>query len=323
MFADGALPALGEADWRLVQVFVAVVAAGGFSAAAAALRVDLSTVSKQMAALEARLGLRLAERGRGGFRLTADGRQLHALALPLLAAMRSFDSGVAALGQAPPPLLRLGVVDALMSLTTLAGNNLLADMLAGCSHAMPGLQLRISALRPLQIERDILAGQLDAGVIGARAAAPGLQQLPLYSEPNSLWVAPGHPWHDDAAAARSLQALAQLPFVADPYGDDVPEPLRSAWRQARPSAQADSLEGVALLVLTGCHAGVLPDHLVAQSQALRSLRRVWPDGLSFQQDIVLTCRAGKVDAVVRQLLRQLPGHRPAVRHAAGRPARSG
>jgi DNA-binding transcriptional LysR family regulator len=308
MFGDGALqalPAMGEADLRLLHSFMAVVAAGGFSAAAAGLQVDLSTISKQIAELEARLGLRLAQRGRAGFRLTADGERLHTLAARLFGAIRSFDAGVVALGQPPPPLLRLGVVDALMSLGTLAGNSLLADLLARCVRALPGLQLHISAMRPLQVERDILAGQLDAGIIGARAAAPGLQQLPLCSEPNSLWVAPGHPWYDRAEAPRSPQALAALAHVADPYGDELPEPLRSAWRQALPAAHADSLEGVALLVLTGCCAGVLPDHLVQQSQALRALRPVWPQRLSFRQDIVLTCRAGKVSAAVRQLLRQL------------------
>ena len=121
-----------------------------------------------------------------------------------------------------------------------AGNSLLADLLARCVRALPGLQLHISAMRPLQVERDILAGQLDAGIIGARAAAPGLQQLPLCSEPNSLWVAPGHPWYDRAEAPRSPQALAALAHVADPYGDELPEPLRSAWRRLVTSSSSTS-----------------------------------------------------------------------------------
>ena len=59
---------LSEGDLRLLRVFAKVVEAGGFSAAQIELNVSQSTISTHMTALEQRLGMRLCERGRSGFR---------------------------------------------------------------------------------------------------------------------------------------------------------------------------------------------------------------------------------------------------------------
>ncbi len=53
-------------DWNDARLVLAVARAGGLAAAAKALHVDHSTVFRRLAALEARLGLALFERGPGG-----------------------------------------------------------------------------------------------------------------------------------------------------------------------------------------------------------------------------------------------------------------
>ena len=68
---------LHEVDLRLLRVFDAVVRCGGLSAAQAELNVGQSTISMQIGQLEVRLGAKLCERGRGGFRLTDQGRAIH------------------------------------------------------------------------------------------------------------------------------------------------------------------------------------------------------------------------------------------------------
>ena len=62
---------LSDLDLRLIRVFLSVLDAGGISAAQTALNVSQSTISTQLATLETRLGFRLCERGRAGFRLTS------------------------------------------------------------------------------------------------------------------------------------------------------------------------------------------------------------------------------------------------------------
>ena len=53
------LGTVSELDIRLIRVFLAVVEAGGISAAQTALNTTQPTISAQLATLEARLGFRL------------------------------------------------------------------------------------------------------------------------------------------------------------------------------------------------------------------------------------------------------------------------
>ncbi len=81
---------LHDVDLRLLRVFDVVVRCGGLSAAQAELNVGQSTISMQLAQLEVRLGARLCERGRGGFRLTEEGRAIHEASQRLLSAVDGF-----------------------------------------------------------------------------------------------------------------------------------------------------------------------------------------------------------------------------------------
>ena len=67
-------------------LFLAVADASGLAGAARATGVPVPTLSRRMAALEARLGRHLFQRGPRGYALTADGRALLAEAEPLRAA---------------------------------------------------------------------------------------------------------------------------------------------------------------------------------------------------------------------------------------------
>ena len=60
-------------DLNDYALFAEVVTHGGFAAAGRALRVPKSTLSRRIAALETRLGVRLIERSARRFRLTEIG----------------------------------------------------------------------------------------------------------------------------------------------------------------------------------------------------------------------------------------------------------
>jgi LysR family transcriptional regulator, transcriptional activator for bauABCD operon len=296
------LAAINEAELRQLRVFCVVVAAGGLSAATAELQSDLSTVSRQFKELEARVGTRLAQRGRGGFALTPAGEQLHQAALHLLGSLQSFREEVAGLAGRNGAVLRLGVVDALLTATQ--GESRLPRALAACIDGVPGLALQLLTLRPIEIERRILAGELDAGILADHTPAAGLQHQRLYAEASSLYVAPGHPWFDRPDHELTLAELEHVACVVDPFSIDLPPPLRAAALRAG-HARADSIEGAAVLAATGRFAAFLPDHLVASTAPLARLRRVNPSLFSYAQDIVLSSRKGNADAALRVLLREL------------------
>lgn len=79
-----------------MEVFVRVVEQGGFTAAAKALGMTPSAVSKLVARLEARLGARLINRSTRKLQLTAEGQSFHERALRVLADLDEAERSVSA-----------------------------------------------------------------------------------------------------------------------------------------------------------------------------------------------------------------------------------
>lgn len=78
-----------------MQVFVTVLEAGSFSSAARRLMMTPSTVSKLVARLEARLGVRLVERSTRALSLTTEGHLYHERALRVLADLEELERELA------------------------------------------------------------------------------------------------------------------------------------------------------------------------------------------------------------------------------------
>lgn len=89
-----------------IEVFVRVVEAGSFSAAARALRMTPSAVSKLIARLEARIGARLVSRSTRKLLLTPEGAAFYESGLRILADMAAAEREAAA-GAAPRGRLRV------------------------------------------------------------------------------------------------------------------------------------------------------------------------------------------------------------------------
>jgi DNA-binding transcriptional LysR family regulator len=89
-----------------IEVFVRVVEAGSFSAAARALRMTPSAVSKLIARLEARLGARLISRSTRRLQLTPEGAAFHDSGTRILADLDAAEREAAA-GAAPRGRLRV------------------------------------------------------------------------------------------------------------------------------------------------------------------------------------------------------------------------
>jgi LysR family transcriptional regulator for bpeEF and oprC len=89
------------------KLFLEVVEAGSFSKAARLTGTVQSTVSKQIAALEARLGAQLVRRSSRGLTLTAAGQHYYDEALRLVEEFDALDEAVSERERAPSGLVRL------------------------------------------------------------------------------------------------------------------------------------------------------------------------------------------------------------------------
>ncbi len=117
-----------------IELFCAIVEAGGISAAALASGSSPPAVSRRLSALEKRLGVGLAERSARRFRLTDEGTLYYQHCRSILANLRDVDAEVSARGAAARGLLKVG---APMEL----GRRRIAPLLADFAARHPGLEV--------------------------------------------------------------------------------------------------------------------------------------------------------------------------------------
>ena len=100
-----------DVDLKRLRIFAAVVECGGFTAAENMLDINCSTISKAISDMESRLGVKLCNRGRGGFELTEEGEKLHQSSTKLFSAIGCYLNEVSNLDRSAQRILRIAVVD--------------------------------------------------------------------------------------------------------------------------------------------------------------------------------------------------------------------
>jgi DNA-binding transcriptional LysR family regulator len=154
-------------------LFRAIVEAGGISAAALALQSSPPAVSRRLAALETKFGVRLAERSARRFRLTDEGMLLYERSRSILEQVRDAEAEVASHGGVARGLLRVGA-------PTDFGRRHIAPFLAGFTARHPGLEAHlVLSDAGLEVEADgcdlVLRFGLpnDPGMIARKIAMTG------------------------------------------------------------------------------------------------------------------------------------------------------
>lgn len=276
---------INEVDIRLLRVFVAVVEAGGFSAAQATLNVAGSTISNHMSALESRLGVKLCQRGRVGFRLTDKGRVIHDAACRLLAATEAFRSDAAQVRGQLVGDLRLGLVDS--TVTDPASPVVRAlGRFSGREHRV---HLHVSVEAPQDLERRLLDGSLDLAIGSFPTRVSGLEYVALYGEAQEFYCGAGHPLFD--MPAPSLEDVRACRIVARGYWHQndlrrVGLPLSSA------AATVQAMEAQAMLILSGGYLGFLPTHYAAPWVAQGRLKSLLREATAYVAPFDLVTRRG-------------------------------
>lgn len=276
---------ISDVDIRLLRLFATVVECGGFAAAEAQLQTGLSTISKHVKELEVRLGMKLCRRGRAGFALTAQGREVNQAAQQLFGALESFRYRMNDIHAEIVGELNLGIIDTLVTDPQFR----LAQVLAAAKRRAPRVQVNIFVDPPNHLEKALLDESLHAAIISVRQRLPGLDYRPLYTEMNNLYCAETHPLYPRCPDEASDAELASCELVGRAYA--AQEEARRLFGQLTRTASANDVEGVALLVLTGRYIGYLPDHYVATTKFPLQLRRVLPARFGYGVEMELATRA--------------------------------
>jgi DNA-binding transcriptional LysR family regulator len=274
---------LSDIDLRLLRVFVGVVESGGFSLASARLNVSESTISSHMADLEMRLGMRLCERGRAGFRLTDDGEEVYRATTELLDGAARFRDRLATLRSSLGGTLKLGLPDAIVT-NPRAG---LVECLQRYCERASEISLQIQILTPRELEHGVLNGSLHLAVAPEYRRVSGLEYVPLFVEHNLLYCGREHPFfalRDDAINSEMLDAADR---ISRGYLERFDEEFFSAPTHR---AVVHQIEAAALLILTGRFIGFLPDHYAAEWVAEGRMRPIKPDTVVFRSPFTIITR---------------------------------
>jgi DNA-binding transcriptional LysR family regulator len=280
------LSKLANIDIKLLRVFLAIVEAGGFAAAQAQLNLSPSRISTLLADLEARLGMRLCQRGRVGFRLTDKGRAIHEASLQLFGALEQFRARAGALRGRLVGELQIGVVD--NTLTNPACR--LAAALGRFKARAADVHVTLHVLAPTELEQAVLDQRLPAAIGAFHHHVAGLIYAPLFSEEQTLYCGSGHPFFRRADESIGLGDIAGVDFVDRGYGGGVK--ARRPGAAFRATATANNMEAAATLILSGRYIGYLPTHCAAPWVERRLMRSLLPARLAYESLFELITRKG-------------------------------
>lgn len=199
-------------ELRQLRYFVAVAEEGGFARAAERLGIVQPAVSQQLRRLERELGVSLFTRTTRTVRLSGAGERLLPEAHAVLSAADRTRQVAAAIAAGEDGVLRLGGVQ--------GPGERMYRLLDALASAAPRLQVRLLRLPFTDRLAAVRSGALDAAFVRALTQAPGLELLPVWTDPLYVALPAAHPLA--AEAAPRLAQLAGLPLRLAPRADNPP-----------------------------------------------------------------------------------------------------
>lgn len=293
-----------DLDLRLIRVFLAIVDAGGLSAAQATLEVGQSTLSAQLATLETRLGFRLCERGRGGFRLTPKGERFEPLARQLCATLADFSAQARDMDRRLVGSLAIGLIGH----APMAQNLRLGRAIARFRQRDEAVRLTLRVGAPAELEEQLLSGQIQLAIGYFWHRVPSLVYTPVCIERQIACCGASHALAPLAAAGTLVdaQALAEASWAWRSYPVAEARGALPARGASGAAAVADNMEAMAVLILSGRHLGYLPEHAARPYIEAGLMHALNPGTLHYDVSLHLVSRRrGAQDEITRAFLDDL------------------
>lgn len=282
-----------RSDLNDLVYFAEVVAHGGFAAAGRALREPKSKLSRRVAGLEERLGVRLIERSSRRFRVTDVGQSFYERCKAMLAEAERAEALVAEAKSEPHGLIRMSCPTGLVEPIS----PLLMQFLA--QH--PKVQLQLIAIdRPV----DLIDERIDVA-LRVRTSLDGDASLTMRSLGNSIRILVASP--QIAGRIADIEALAREPTLSttDDQGEVnwflETDDGRTHTLRHEPRMGCADFTAVRAAALGGLGVALLPDHTCRQALEEGKLVRVLPawHGMKGLVHLVFTTRRGLPPAVRR------------------------
>ncbi len=285
---------LSDIEIRRLRVFRVIAEAGGFSAAELELNIGRSTISTHIKDLEIRLGVTLCRRGRGGFALTEEGEHIYQATLRLLGSLDEFRAEVGDLHHKMTGHISLALFDKIASNPEAHIGNAfrLFDDLA------PEMSMEVH-VKPLnEIERVVMEGRFQLGLIPAHRTSSSLEYVPLFKEQMYLYCGHGH-----ALFGLADERIRKEDILASKYaGLGYHSPNMEIGRKLgmKRDVTVYDQEAIVHLLLSGCYIGYLPDHYAKPFVEQGLIRNIGTDTFQYRCEfLAITRRAPKPSRAVK------------------------
>lgn len=191
-------------DLRQLEIFCRVVELKSFSKAADAVFLTQASVSERIAGLENSIGARLLDRMGRQIVPTRAGELLYRHAIRLLDMKNTARQEIESfLG------LRRGEIN--LGGSTIPGEYILPKIIGKFYEKYPFILIKLTISDSTEIERLVLSGALELGVIGSKSSSKDLIHYDLWKDELILVVHPAHRWAKRKAV--SLNELLEEPFI--------------------------------------------------------------------------------------------------------------
>ena len=291
--------------------FAAVVAHGGFAAAGRSLREPKSKLSRRIAGLEERLGLRLIERTSRSFRVTDTGQAFYERCCAILAEAEQAEALVMQAQAEPHGRIRFSCPTGVLSA--------IRDLISSFLIRFPKVRLQVVATDRAV---DLIEERIDLAlrVRGSLTSDAALTMRSLGISTRILVASP-----QVAGQVAHIEQLAVLPALStNDVADDLEWHLeaddgRKHVVRVTPRIGCEDMATVRDAAIGGLGIALLPGHLCREALNAGELVRVLPawHGLQGIVHLVFTTRRGLAPAV-RALIDHLAAGFP--RDDIGRPA---
>ncbi|MFG1299240.1 hydrogen peroxide-inducible genes activator [Xanthobacter sp. V3C-3] len=292
---------------RQLRYFEALSRHRHFGRAAEECAVTQPALSMQIREMEALLGVRLLERGRGGVRLTPVGEEAATRARGVLAALADMERTLRDHGSLLEGRLRLGVIPSIAPY-------LLPRLLPEMGRRHPGLEIALRESQTAQLVSELAHGELDLVVLSLPVEHPDIEVMALFEDPFVLAVPETSP---EVAATASPEAIRaeDLLLLEDGhcFRDQALSVCRTVDGNRLRRFGASSLSTLVQLVANGQGVTLLPQMYVAQEggRIPRVRLLAFPDpvpartvGLAFRRTLP---RRDDVEAVAAMVRACRPG----------------
>lgn len=267
---------------RHIEVFRAVMLAGGVTAAARLLFTSQPTVSRELARLEQLLGYALFERVQGRLRPTARALALWSEVLRSWQGLERVVDRALELGQSQSAHLRVLCLPAL-------SHALLPSALARLQAVHGAVPVSIDTQESPLLQEWMAAQRFDLGLAELADAPPGTRSLPLPARDEVAVLPAGH-----ALAQRAVltaQDFADQPFISlardDPYRLQIDAVFTQAGVQRQLGLETASAVSVCALVQQGLGVAIVNPYTAQACAGPHLIVRPLAFAISYQAHVLL------------------------------------